>query len=280
LDLNGDGVRTLSVQDGVTFDLFATGKQVSTGWVSSKDGLLVMDRNRDGVVNDGSELFGSATTLANGQKASDGYAALRDLDLNQDGVLNGSDAAFADLKVWVDADSDGSTDSGELLSLGAAGISSVSTVAKVELSKDSGNLVGLVSSYETTDGKTHAAADVWFVADKAAAVAPDAVAAPAVQPEIPAGLRGQVLGLAQAINSFSSESDSLGAGVNLPVDSGDKESALAVASMVDVMKHFDANGNLLNKSTSAAASLPNPISLPKELTDASQLAAPGGKLIG
>ena len=141
LDLNSDGVKTLSVQDGVSFDLFGTGKKVSTGWVSADDGLLVLDRNGDGVINDGSELFGSATALANGQKASDGYAALRDLDSNQDGVMNSGDAAFTNLKVWVDADSDGVTDSGELQSLGSLGIRSVSTVATVELSKDNGNLV-------------------------------------------------------------------------------------------------------------------------------------------
>ena len=292
LDLNGDGGRTKSFRAGTQFDLFATGQKVHTGWVSSGDGLLVLDRNGDGVINDGSELFGSATALANGQKASDGYAALRDLDSNQDGVMNSGDAAFTNLKVWVDADSDGSTDSGELRSLDSLGIRSVSTVATVELSKDNGNLVGLVSSYETTDGNTHAAADVWFVADKAAAMAPDAVAGagaaaqaeaqPPAAPEPVVGLRGQVLGLAQAINSFGSGPEgSSNGGENLLGDAGSaKAGTLAVVGMVDAMKQFDANGNLLNKSTSLAASVPNPVSLPKELTDSSLLAVPSGKLSG
>jgi hypothetical protein len=177
-----------------------------------------------------------------------------------------------------------------LLSLGSLGIRSVSTVATVELSKDNGNLVGLVSSYETTDGNTHAAADVWFVADKATAMAPDPAAGATAQPEAPSpaapepvvGLRGQVLGLAQAINSFGSgpEGSSKG-GENLLGDAGSaKAGTLAVVSMVDAMKQFDANGTLLNKSTSLAASVPNPISLPKELTDSSLLAVPSGKLSG
>ena len=166
LDLNGDGVRTMSISEGVKFDLFADGDKVNTGWVSSGDGLLVLDRNHDGSIGDGSELFGSSTSLADGTKAIDGYVALRELDTNHDGVISSDDAAFADLQVWVDANSDGVSSTGELKSLASLGIAKISTVASVELSKDNGNLVGLVSTYETTDGASHAAADVWFVADK------------------------------------------------------------------------------------------------------------------
>jgi hypothetical protein len=152
--------------------------------------------------------------------------------------------------------------------------------------------VGLVSSYETTDGQTHAAADVWFVADKAASLdfgdgslGAQNVAAPPVAPAAPepaSGLRGQVMGLAQAINSFSNEaqgSTSASGGLLGEAASG-RASSLALVSMVDVMKQFDANGNLVNKTPSLATTLPNPTTLPKELTDASMLAVPGPKLSG
>jgi Ca2+-binding EF-hand superfamily protein len=158
LDLNGDGVKTLNISDGVKFDLFADGATVNTGWVSSGDGLLVLDRNHDGTINDGSELFGSATTLANGERAADGYQALRELDSNKDGVIDSEDAAFADLRVWVDGNSDGVTEAGETHTLSSLGIASINAQAVVDLSKDNGNLVGLTSSYQTTDGATHAAA--------------------------------------------------------------------------------------------------------------------------
>jgi hypothetical protein len=169
LDLNGDGVKTLAVSAGVKFDLFATGQAVNTGWVSGGDGLLVLDRNHDGVINDGSELFGSSTTLDNGAKAADGYAALRELDANQDGTISSADAVYADLRVWVDSNSDGVNQTSELKSLSSLNIAKIDLQATASLTTDNGNLVGLTSTYETTDGASHAAADVWFVADKSSA---------------------------------------------------------------------------------------------------------------
>jgi hypothetical protein len=66
LDLNGDGVQTLSAARGVQFDLTGTGQAAQVGWASAQDGLLVRDINGDGVINDGRELFGAATELATG----------------------------------------------------------------------------------------------------------------------------------------------------------------------------------------------------------------------
>jgi hypothetical protein len=172
LDLNGDGVKTLSINSGVKFDLFAEGGAINTGWVSSGDGLLVLDRNHDGQINDGSELFGSATKLANGQTAPDGYAALRELDSNSDGVIDSKDMAYNDLKVWVDSNSDGVTEGGELKSLASLNIASINTNAQVGSATDNGNILGLTSTYQTTDGASHDAADVWFRANKGTAVAP------------------------------------------------------------------------------------------------------------
>jgi hypothetical protein len=69
LDLDGNGVQTQSIAAGVQFDIRGEGKAVHTGWVDAHDGLLALDRNGDGVINDGGELFGSATALADGSKA-------------------------------------------------------------------------------------------------------------------------------------------------------------------------------------------------------------------
>jgi hypothetical protein len=91
LDLDGNGVRTLGLEAGVQFDLAASGSKRTTGWVGSGDGLLALDRNGDGAINDGSELFGSATRLADGSTAADGYAALAALDDNGDGKIDAKD---------------------------------------------------------------------------------------------------------------------------------------------------------------------------------------------
>jgi len=165
LDLNGDGVRTQSITAGVKFDLLAQGQAVNTGWVSPTDGLLVRDVNHDGVINNGSELFGSSTVLANGQKAHDGYQALSELDSNLDGVIDSQDASFNDLRVWVDANSDGVTDQGEIKTLADLKISQLSLKTTTDISLNNGNILGLNGSYQTTDGATHAAADVWFQVD-------------------------------------------------------------------------------------------------------------------
>jgi hypothetical protein len=165
LDLNGDGVSTQSINAGVRFDLLAQGQAVNTGWVSSTDGLLARDLNHDGVINSGAELFGSSTVMANGQKAQNGYQALSELDSNRDGVVNSQDLGFNDLRVWVDSNSDGITDQGELKTLADLKISQLSLTTTNDISQSNGNLRGLNSSYQSTDGATHDAADVWFQVD-------------------------------------------------------------------------------------------------------------------
>jgi hypothetical protein len=107
LDLDGDGIETTSVKAGAYFDHDGNGFAEQTGWASSDDGLLVMDRNADGVINDGTELFGDQTVLQNGQKATDGFQALAELDTNADGAIDINDTAFAQLKIWQYIDGDG-----------------------------------------------------------------------------------------------------------------------------------------------------------------------------
>jgi hypothetical protein len=168
LDLNGNGVNTMSARDGVNFDLNATGStSPKYGWAAGGDGLLVRDLNHDGVINDGKELFGSATVLSNGQRAGDGYRAMLDLDSNHDHKLSTADTAFKELQIWVDANHDGKTDAGELKSLAELGIIELDLNAQSSTQIDHGNLLGLVSSYKSSDGSSHAMADVWFSKDTA-----------------------------------------------------------------------------------------------------------------
>ena len=162
LDLNGDGVRTVSVAEGVQFALGADGLLRQTGWVSSGDGLLVRDLNGDGVINNGRELFGTATELSPGVTAVDGFAALRTLDSNGDGSITSADTAFSELAVWKDVDGNGLTGAGELVSLSEAGVAALHLDATVSTATDNGNLLGLVSSYETTAGTQRDLVDVWF----------------------------------------------------------------------------------------------------------------------
>jgi len=169
LDLDGNGVHTSSASQGVTFDLNATGNAHKVGWVSATDGLLVRDINHDGKINDGSELFGVGTKLADGTRAGNGFAAMAAMDTNHDGKLSIADKDFKELQVWVDANHDGKTDAGELHKLSEFGIVSLDLHGLVGKEVDQGNLLGLTSSYTTADGAQHAMADVWFAKDVAPA---------------------------------------------------------------------------------------------------------------
>jgi hypothetical protein len=162
LDLNGDGIQTIASANGVVFDVDNDGQSEQVGWTSTADGLLVRDLNGDGQINDGGELFGEGTALADGSKAKDGYVALRALDSNLDGLINDKDAKFGELMVWQDANSDGKTDKGELRSLAERNIHSLSLHAEQSQEISNGNLIGLMGSYTTTDGATHTMGDVWF----------------------------------------------------------------------------------------------------------------------
>ncbi|WP_152442431.1 type I secretion C-terminal target domain-containing protein, partial [Grimontia indica] len=168
LDLDGDGIETSDVTaNPVRFDYNGDGQDVSTGWVSGGDGLLVRDINKDGQINDGSELFGSNTLLQDGTTAADGYEAMAQHDTNADGVIDKNDAIYSELGVWVDKDMDGETDEGELLSLEEAGVASINLEAQSSDIEQNNNFIGKTSTYTTTDGEERTAADVWFSTQQA-----------------------------------------------------------------------------------------------------------------
>jgi trimeric autotransporter adhesin len=178
LDLNGDGVHTSAASHGVNFDLAGTGHSSKMGWTDGTDGLLAIDLNHDGRINDGTELFGVGTRLADGTRAGNGYAAMAQYDSNHDGKLTAADAHFKDLAVWVDANHDGKSEAGELKTLGDLGITSLDLHGLAGTAADHGNILGLTSSYTTADGASHQMADVWFTKDTAAAAPTETANAP------------------------------------------------------------------------------------------------------
>ena len=120
------------------------------------------DMNDDGLINDGAEMFGEATVLANGERAQDGFEALSDLDTNQDAVVDNQDEAFNSLAIWRDANTDGVTDAGELLTLAQHGIESLNLSYAESDRVDNGNQLRLVSNFTKTDGSQHEMVDVWL----------------------------------------------------------------------------------------------------------------------
>ncbi|MDC7827620.1 calcium-binding protein, partial [Pseudomonas sp. BLCC-B13] len=137
-DLDGDGIETIGAEGQVLFDHDGDGNKHGSGWVKSDDALLVLDRNGNGSIDNGHELFGENTLLADGSKAKDGFEAMQAVDSNADGKLDASDAVWADLRVWRDLNGDGISQSGELLTLQEVGIQSIGTGSD-DKTKDLGN---------------------------------------------------------------------------------------------------------------------------------------------
>ena len=176
LDLDGNGVDTISKSAGVHFDLDGNKFAETTGWVGKNDGLLVLDRNGNGKIDNGSELFGNNTILKNGSKAAHGFAALSELDSNKDGKIDASDTAYSQLRVWKDSNSNGVVDTGELLTLTQTGVKSLNTgFTNQTLTDAQGNQHLQVGNYTRNDGSTRAMNDVWFATDTARTIAQDLV---------------------------------------------------------------------------------------------------------
>jgi hypothetical protein len=101
---------------------FALGMSVRTDWPTAATPWLALDRNRNGAIDDGGELFGSTTPVRRGGLAHDGFDALRDLDSDGDGRITPADERWSDLLLWTDHDGDGVSSPDELVPLSLAGV--------------------------------------------------------------------------------------------------------------------------------------------------------------
>ncbi|MFD2451361.1 hypothetical protein [Ideonella paludis] len=162
LDLNGDGVQTVGQADGVYFDLDADGRTTRVGWTDGKDGLLALDRNGDGQITSGAELFGDNTPSSDGGKAAHGFAALSELDSDHNGVFDAQDQLWQNVQVWVDSNHDGVSQQAELQSLEAVGVQSINLSALEGSSYQNGNFFGLHGEGTKLNGESFEVVDVWF----------------------------------------------------------------------------------------------------------------------
>ena len=164
LDLDGDGIETRGADGRVVFDHNNDGVKTGTGWLRPDDGWLVLDRNSNGTIDNGGELFGVDTVKSDGTKATDGFDALSDLDSNDDNVFDAKDTRFADVRVWRDLNQDGVSQSNELSTLAANNIRSISlnkTSATTPLGN--GNAQTATATFTRTDDTTGTAANLGLV---------------------------------------------------------------------------------------------------------------------
>ena len=150
LDLDGDGLEITPLSKGILFD--ANGDTIKTGtaWAASDDGMLVWDRNANGQIDSGTELFGDETILANGQKATNGFTALAELDSNADSKFDALDAQYANLRVWRDLNQDGVSQADELQGLNASGVQSINLSSTAGSSNYDDAILGIYGDAKTT----------------------------------------------------------------------------------------------------------------------------------
>lgn len=154
LDLDGDGLEITPLSKGILFD--ANGDTIKTGtaWAAADDGMLVWDRNGNGQVDSGAELFGDETILANGKKAANGFAALAELDSNVDGKFDALDAQYANLRVWRDMNQDGISQADELQGLDTSGVKSINLSSSAGSTNYTDAILAQSGTFSRADGST------------------------------------------------------------------------------------------------------------------------------
>jgi hypothetical protein len=132
IDLKGAGFLLTSIQSGVTFDFQGNGKPVQMSWTAkgADVGFLALDRNGNGKIDNGQELFGNVTPQP-AAKNPNGFLALAVFDLpanggNRDGWISNKDTIFPKLQIWVDSNHDGISQPGELTAIQQSNIRAIS----------------------------------------------------------------------------------------------------------------------------------------------------------
>jgi len=146
LDMDGKGIELTPAGKGAFFDINGDGKKDSTAWVKGNSAFLVMDRNNNGLIDDGSELFGDQ------HGASNGFLELARFDSLRDNIIDRKDSVYKALKIYQDLNGNGAIDSGEVKSLEKAGVASINLdFSNTDVQKD-GNRMILTGNFTTADG--------------------------------------------------------------------------------------------------------------------------------
>ena len=176
VDTAGNGYHLTSVENGVLFDLDADGTPELVAWTQpgSGDAFLAIDRNGNGRIDDGTELFGNHTPvmLRSDATAANGFEALKFFESPLNGAvgmldqrIDARDPAWSRLLLWRDLNHNGISEPDELQSVSSAGLAAIGTDYKTTRKVDRfGNEFRQVGRLTWADGETAKVYDVWLTA--------------------------------------------------------------------------------------------------------------------
>jgi len=172
LDMDRDGFDFSGPDGAVAYDLYGNGFPLNLQWVvpDTDDAFLVHDHNGNGIVDNGTELFGSGTwLLLEDRRAPNGFIGLAQHDDprlggNGDGQITEEDEVWPRLLLWIDGDADGLSSADEMTPLGRTKLWSLGIIPRESRhTDDHGNQLRFFARAKTYRGPRIRMVDVYFL---------------------------------------------------------------------------------------------------------------------
>jgi len=164
MNLKGNPLTFTGQEDSVLFDMDGDGIKEDIGWTerNSATVFLVLDRNGNGTIDDGAELFGNHTPQPEAP-SKNGYLALKEFDDNNDDFITEDDREFQFLQLWNDRNHNGISERSELVPvhrrLQSIGVEYIPS----DRQDDKGNVLSIFSTATKKNSREIVTVDVTFV---------------------------------------------------------------------------------------------------------------------